>query len=292
MGVNKVIYYGEVLVDMSQVSVNPETLKKGETALNASGELITGTHECPETEPVLQSKTVSPTTSAQTVTPDSGYDGLEMVTVNAMPTATQATPSISVNSSGLITASATQSAGYVAAGTKSGTKQLTTQAAKTITPTKSSQTAVASGRYTTGAVTVAAIPSSYVQPSGTLSVTANGTHDVKNYASVNVDVAGSGGGGVTNETCEVTISANGPVQASNIYYTNASMTVVTETMSVMDWMTGKTFIVAKGTMLATGKTAPGWDIDGNISLVANVSSTATPIALFSIEGSGTITAKM
>ena len=171
MGVNKVIYYGEVLVDMSQVTVKPETLAKGETALDASGELITGLHECKETEPKLQSKTVTPTTSLQTVNPDSGYDGLSKVTVNAMPTATQATPSISVNSSGLITATATQTAGYVAAGTKSATKQLTTQAAKTITPSTSSQTAVAAGRYTTGAVTVAAIPSAYVKPTATKAAT-------------------------------------------------------------------------------------------------------------------------
>jgi len=44
MAVNKVIYYGEVLVDMSQVSVNPEKLVEGETALDASGELITGSN--------------------------------------------------------------------------------------------------------------------------------------------------------------------------------------------------------------------------------------------------------
>lgn len=105
-------------------------------------------------EPTLQEKTVTPSTSAQTITPDSGYDGLSKVTVNAMTTATQATPSISVSSSGLITASATQSAGYVSSGTKSATKQLTTQAAKTVTPGTSNQTAVASGRYTTGTVTV------------------------------------------------------------------------------------------------------------------------------------------
>ena len=59
---------------------------------------------------------------------------------------TAVTPTITVDSEGLITASA---------GDKNATKQLSTQAAKTITPKASAQTAVASGRYTTGAVTVA-----------------------------------------------------------------------------------------------------------------------------------------
>lgn len=72
-----------------------------------------------------------------------------------LPSATQATPSINVSSSGLITASATQSEGYVEGGTKSATKQLTTKAATTITPGTSAKTAVAQNVYTTGAVTVA-----------------------------------------------------------------------------------------------------------------------------------------
>lgn len=155
------------------------------------------------------------------------------VVEGSMPTATQATPGITVSSGGLITASATQSAGYVAAGTKSATKQLTTQSAKTITPSKSTQTAVASGRYTTGAITVGAIPSQYIVPSGTKSITENGTHDVKSYASVNVAVptedlntvlteqealiteletvlAGkaAGGGGGSVETCTVNITCS------------------------------------------------------------------------------------
>lgn len=68
---------------------------------------------------------------------------------------TQATPSISVSSGGLITAKATQSGGIVAAGSKSATQQLTTQGEKTVTPGTTTQTAVAAGRYTTGDVQVA-----------------------------------------------------------------------------------------------------------------------------------------
>lgn len=101
----------------------------------------------------LQEKSATPSTSEQEIFPDSGYDGLSKVTVDAIPSATQATPTISVSSSGLITASSTQSEGYVEAGTKSATKQLTTQAAQTITPGTSNKT-ISSGRYLTGTQTI------------------------------------------------------------------------------------------------------------------------------------------
>lgn len=67
----------------------------------------------------------------------------------------QATPVITVNSTGLILATA---------GTKSSTKQLTTKGATVITPNTSEQTAVDSGIYTTGLITVDPIPNTYVQP--------------------------------------------------------------------------------------------------------------------------------
>ena len=66
-----------------------------------------------------------------------------------------ATPMIDVSAGGLITATTEQEKGYVPGGTKSATQQLTTQGAKTVTPTTTNQTAVASGRYTTGDVVVA-----------------------------------------------------------------------------------------------------------------------------------------
>ena len=93
------------------------------------------------------------TASGATVTVPSGYYASQVT--KSVDTITQATPSITVDSNGLITASATQTAGYVSNGSKSATKQLTTQVAKTITPSTSNQTAVASGVYTTGAITVA-----------------------------------------------------------------------------------------------------------------------------------------
>lgn len=45
MAINKVEYAGNVLIDLTNDSVTPETLAKGATAHNAKGEQITGTME-------------------------------------------------------------------------------------------------------------------------------------------------------------------------------------------------------------------------------------------------------
>ena len=104
-----------------------------------------------------------------------------------------------VNSGGIITAT-NLSAENIKNGINilgvAGTYETPTET-KSVTPTKSSQTITPSTGKHLSSVTVYAIPSNYIIPSGTKSVTENGTYDVTNYASVSVDVE-SGGSVIVN----------------------------------------------------------------------------------------------
>lgn len=120
-----------------------DKLLAGYQLIDQAGQIVTGK---------IASKSASNlTASGKTVTVQPGY--YPAAVSKDVATATQATPSISVSAAGLITASATQPAGYVAAGTKSATRQLTVQAAQTITPGTADKT-IASGRYLTGTQTI------------------------------------------------------------------------------------------------------------------------------------------
>ena len=88
----------------------------------------------------------------------------------SVATATQATPSITVSDTGLITAKATQSAGYVASGEKSATKQLTNRTASDLTVSGAQVTAPA-GYYNTG---VSKSVGTATQATPTVSIDSNG----------------------------------------------------------------------------------------------------------------------
>lgn len=283
MAVNKVVYGGETVIDLTGDTVTADSLVTGTKAHDKSGASIVGTNPYEKAatdeevatqadlisqittvlegkaapivpEPVLQSKTVTPSTTAVTVKPDSGYDGLSQVTVSAIKTATQATPSITVSSAGKITAKATQTAGYVVYGTKTATKQLTTQSAQTITPGTSNKT-ISSGRYLTGTQTI----------KGDANLVAGNIKSGVSIFGVTGTYEGSssgGGSGGSMETCTVTASE----LEGTATYSDGTQITTDETSFYL----GTPISVAKNSLLwFDGGIAGVGDlmIDGNAELV-------------------------
>lgn len=157
------------------------------------------------------------------------YAGDKQIKTGALADVTQATPAITVDAAGKITASATQAAGVVAAGTKSATKQLPVQAAKTVIPSASAQTAVGEGVFTTGIVTVAAVYAviGVTYPSGSVCTCSNGsvTLTAKDTTGKAIFVIPSAGtwtvtavSGSKSTSKAVSITAEGQVETVELTY--------------------------------------------------------------------------
>lgn len=143
--------------------------------INSNGEVIVGTFELDEklekqnmlidqiqsaienkviTKPLLQDKTVTPMNESQEISADVGYNGLNTVIVEGIPTVAQGIPSIEISDDGLITASVEQSEGYVEGGVRNAYTQLLTSSSHTYIP--NSQAIVIPARtYITGEQIVA-----------------------------------------------------------------------------------------------------------------------------------------
>ena len=128
--------------DTSDATATAGDILEGKTAYGAAGKLI-GT--------IPSKGEVDLTASGPTVTAPAGHYPAQVS--KSVAAAEQATPAISVSSGGLITATAQQTEGYVPAGSKSATHQLTVQGAQIITPGTADQTIPAS-RYLTGTQTI------------------------------------------------------------------------------------------------------------------------------------------
>ena len=215
---NKIVFGNNVLIDLTGDTAIESDVAQGKIFHKADGTqavgTATGAAQVVVTEEYaasggiikhitaevlsLQAKTATPTESQQTISPDSGYNGLSRVTVGAIDSSyvgsgiTRRTSSDLTVSGATVTAPAgyysSQASASVAsgtAGTPTASKGSVSNHSVSVTPSVTNTTGYITGGTKNGtAVTVTA--SELV--SGTLSITENGTSDVTNYASVNVAI--------------------------------------------------------------------------------------------------------
>lgn len=125
----------------------------------------------------LQSKTISPTSSSQTITPDSGYNGLSAVTVNPVNSTT-----LNVNANGTYTATNGNFYSEVVVAIEDSKVNLQS---KTATPSNVPVSVVPdTGYHGLSSVTVNPIPSNYANISNT-TATANDVLTGKTFVDAN-----------------------------------------------------------------------------------------------------------
>ena len=241
MAFSKIIFNGEILMDVTGDNPASNNMLTGTTATGADGESVSGG---------IVPKTASDVTvSGSTVTiPAGSYSSQVQKSVasgtEGTPTATKGTVS---NHSVTVTPSVTNVAGYISGGTHSGTGVSVT--ASELASGNKEITSNGTGIDVVGYSTVSvAVPSS----SPTLitkSITANGTYNASSdnadgYSSVEVNVSGGGGGG--------------PVAKKQINFIDYDGTILySYTKAEINAMTSQSDLPANPSH--TGLTSQGWN---------------------------------
>ena len=306
--VNKVVFGNNTVIDISDSTAVASDVAQGKYFYLATGEKVQGSNQGGSgdgyvwqdgngyvhlsdeqgTQTIIDALTVS---SSGTTTAPTGH-AYSPVTVPSGTASTPATsvtanPSISVSSGGLITATASAtksvtpsvSAGWVSSGTAgtitvsgSNTSQLSTQAGATITPTESEQTAVASGKYTTGAIKVGAISSSYVGSGIT-------RRDNTDLSASGATVTVPSGYYASNATKTVASGTEGTPTATKGAVSSHSITVTPSVTNTAGYISGGTHngtaVTVSASELVSGsetKTANGtYDVTNLAQIIVNVS---------------------
>lgn len=216
--------------DVTPTTATDSDVLSGKVYFKADGSQSTGTGSGGGGTPTLQtkSKIYTPSTSQQTesVTYDSGYDGLDTVniTVNAMPSGT-VKPATSISSTNATLSTETNTivlsktvsnipqvttAGYVSSGTSGNTDitlraSATTKGATSYYATTSDQT-IASGTYLTGTQTIKALSQTNLTAenikSGTTITINNGNANV--WSVLGTYTGGGGGSSKNAQTAQST----------------------------------------------------------------------------------------
>lgn len=270
-----------ILGDSDLVAGN---IKSGVTIFGVTGSYAGGTAS-------LQTKSVTPTKSNQTITPDSGYDGLSSVTVNAIPSQYITTTDANAvadnilngktayvngvkitgamrNNTGVsetltINGSYTIPEGYHD-GTGTVTQNITTKAAATITPTTSDIT-IGAGQYLTGAQTV----------KGDADLVAGNIKSGVNIFGITGTYSGGGGTTINNQNKTVTPTTSQQSITADSGYTGLGTVTVnaiqTETKSATPGASAQTITPSSGKYLTSVSVAGDSDlVSGNIKSGINI----------------------